>query len=280
MQGDPGGGPSSLTLSVIYPTDGLALSGAFYATVAVTGNPDTVGVRIDGSAAVPLTSLGNGRYQVLINTTQFLEGFHGLEFVAANSGGSVSQTVSVDFDLTPPTVVISSPTDGSTLALVRTLRAQASDTPGRTLRDVRFVLSGTTTLADIPGNTDPNNSTYAYQWDTTKFPDGDYTLTVVATDLSGLFSQETISFHVNNKNPPISTASVEFRYSNASASDQVGSFIVGPITSVSAIITNGTLDLSAVNDNWLTVATFKDGVNTTIPGCVSAVTGNRIDFRK
>ena len=48
-------------------------------------------------------------YQALLNVAQYLEGFHTLEFFAANAGGSASQTVRVHFDQTPPTPTIVKP---------------------------------------------------------------------------------------------------------------------------------------------------------------------------
>jgi hypothetical protein len=276
-QSAPGAGVAPV-ISVISPADNLAESGAFYGKISVANNPTTVGVRIDGAAPIVLDSAGDDVYQALINVTQYLEGFHTLEYVAANAAGDASQTIRLYFDHTPPVVAIVKPVSGATLALVQTLVAQASDGAGRALESVTFKLNGTTTLASFPGNTDPNNAAYSYQWDTQSIADGDYTLTVIAKDQAGLSTQATAPFHVNNTNIPTSVATVSFRYSNADAKLQSGTFFKGPITLVSAQINNALLDAANVNGAALQVFIDKDGGTHQQLTPAVRVNGNSVEF--
>ncbi len=269
--------PSAPVVTIISPTEGLSESGGFYAKVSATNNPDIATLSIDGGVAIPLNSIGSNVYQVLIDVTQFAQGQHTFVFTATNAGGSASQTVHVYFNRTPPTISSPKLTPGATLALVQTLVMQAADPSGRPLESLTLKINGTTTLAAFPGNTDPTNTIYSYQWDTQNVPDGDYTLTVIAKDQSGLTTQTTIPFKVNNTNIPVSEAVVQFLYSNMTSNDQSVPFVSGSGTAIKATITNANWDVTAINAKSFQVYATKNGEKKQITGNVS-VDGNKLVF--
>jgi hypothetical protein len=80
-------------------------------------------------------------------------------------------------DTTPPSVTLNSPADNAKLSGTVTLTATAADNVG--VASVNFRWDSVSFAA--PDGSAP----YSYSWDTTKFDDGDYTLTAVAVDAAG-----------------------------------------------------------------------------------------------
>jgi hypothetical protein len=272
------GSINALTVEVVSPLEGASVSGAIYATFIVAGKPTSAGVRIDGGALLAAETTNGDTYRALLNTTDYTEGFHSIEFVASAGTNSVSQTTRVYFGKTKPLVAITSPQNGATLSFVRTLSVQASDPSGQPLESVRLNLQGgATDFAFFPGNTDLANKNYNFQWDTQNVPDGDYTLFAIARNKAGLSEQTSVAFHVDNTNIPISTAAVEFLYSNAGMQLQSGTLLAGPLTAVSARVTNATVDPRFVDATSLLVYATKDGVKAQVPGAVR-VNGNSVEF--
>jgi hypothetical protein len=275
VQNGPGN-QDAMTISVIAPDDNASVSGGVIAKFDVTNDPTSAGVRVDGGTMLAAQAKGNNRYEVLVNVAPFAEGFHTLTFVALKGNEQVTETRFVYFDKTTPVLSIRKPTDNATLALVQTLSIEAHDS-GRVLESVRLLLNGTEEIAFFPGNPDPNNRIYSYQWGTQLLPDGAYTLVAIAKDQSGLERQLNVAFRIDNTNIPISEASVAFRYSNATISMHAGSFLAGPWQKVTAVITNANLDPATVNEGSLRIF-VQDGENRIpLSGPVS-VSGNNVEF--
>ncbi len=94
-------------------------------------------------------------------------------------------------DVTPPTVSMTSPTDGATVSGVTTLAANATDDSA--VASVQFKVGGTN--LGVPDTTAP----YTTSWDTTSLLSGPRTLTAVATDTAGLTSTSApVSVQVSN----------------------------------------------------------------------------------
>jgi len=94
-----------------------------------------------------------------------------------DAGAAVSAaTVENPGDTTDPTAVILSPADGSTVAGVVTVDVQAED--DQTVAMVELRVNGVAIATDI----DPP---YAFVWDTTGNPAGDYAVSAIARDLAG-----------------------------------------------------------------------------------------------
>ena len=142
---------------------------------------------------------------------------------AGNTGTSASVSVTVNNDLTPPTTTLTGPTTGSTLSLTATLTASATD--DSSVSRVEFyqgsVLIGTASY-----------SPYRVSWDTTRVPNGSYTLTSRAYDPTGnVGTSSGVVVTVDNETVPPTTSltspapgtSVAMQVTlTADASDNVG----------------------------------------------------------
>ncbi|MDA0180308.1 DUF4082 domain-containing protein [Solirubrobacter phytolaccae] len=93
------------------------------------------------------------------------------------SSASPRAQVTVAGDTTAPTVSLTAPANGASLAATVAVTATSTDAVG--VASVQFMRNGQA-LGD-PDTTAP----YAYQWDTTTVGDGRHTLTAVARDASG-----------------------------------------------------------------------------------------------
>jgi hypothetical protein len=105
----------------------------------------------------------------------------------------------VCIDTAPPTVSVTSPASGATVAGTISVTAQASDDCG--VAGVQFKLDGANLGAEA------TTSPYAVSWDTTAASNGSHTLTAVARDTSG--NQTTSNpVTVTVSNPPPSPTAV------------------------------------------------------------------------
>ncbi|HEY4490279.1 MAG TPA: PA14 domain-containing protein [Candidatus Paceibacterota bacterium] len=135
-------------------------------------------------------------------------------------------------DVTPPTVSITSPTNGSTISgSATTISATASDNVG--VAGVQFKLNG----ADL--GSEDTTSPYSISFDTTIETNGSYTLTAVARDAQGnQITSSPVSVTVNNQAqvqlppPPVSFAGDLVVFPNPEVA-----FIVGPQVKANASTT-------------------------------------------
>src|SRR5262249_44703872 len=98
-------------------------------------------------------------------------------------------------DTTPPTVSITSPTDGATVSNTITVSANASDNVGVT--GVQFFLDG-----NALGNED-TSSPYSVSWDTTTAANGTHTMTARARDAANNATTSTsVSVTASNATDP------------------------------------------------------------------------------
>jgi hypothetical protein len=124
-----------------------------------------------------------------------------------------SSTTSAPSDTTPPTVSISSPTNGTTVSGTVTVTAVASDSAG--IASVQFTLDG----ADLgsPVATAP----YSTIWNTTESSAESHALSAIALDTAGNMASASVTITVNNAAPSTSatsaatTASATFLRSDA-----------------------------------------------------------------
>src|SRR3990167_6681558 len=100
-------------------------------------------------------------------------------------------------DTTPPSVSITSPTNGATVSGTVTLAANASDNVS--VAKVEFYLDGSLKSTDT-------SSPYSYSWDTTTTINGSHTLSAKAYDaLVNVGTSSTVSVNVNNQNTQVLT---------------------------------------------------------------------------
>ncbi|MBA3846050.1 MAG: S8 family serine peptidase, partial [Planctomycetes bacterium] len=183
------------TLALLSPSDGATVSGDQPITLRVA---DDVGIarveyRVDGALRLTLTS---PPYDVTWRTMNYSDGLHTLTVTAYDAAGNTtaaSATVTVanqsPIDTTPPTVAITAPADGATVAGIVTVSAGAEDAVG--VVRVDFAIDG---LAIGSATTAP----YAIAWNTAGHADGPYTLTATAIDAAGNAASARIALAVAN----------------------------------------------------------------------------------
>ena len=183
----PGG---SLVVTIASPGSGSTVSGTVpvSASVSIVGSLTVASVqfRLDGA------NLGaqdiSAPYSVSWNTTASGNGSHTLTAVARDLLGvqftSAPVTVTVNnapppppADTTPPTVSITSPGNGQTIAATVTVTAGASDNVG--VAGVQFRLDGVNLGAE------DTSAPYSISWNTTGTANGSHALTAIARDAAG-----------------------------------------------------------------------------------------------
>ena len=174
-------------------------SGTVYLYVNATSASGIVSVRatLDGNSLGTLTApncsglICSGAYQFPINATAAGSGTHTVSVEATdNNGVSASQTFQVTFN-DPPSLTVTTPFDGAlvngTLAIAGTF---ATDRPGVTV-SVKATLGSVTVL-------NATSSPFSGSFDLTGVNPGTYTLTVIATDSTGLTTTVTDSVTVTS----------------------------------------------------------------------------------
>ena len=204
-------GLGSLIVTMTSPDSGSSVSGTVpvSASVSIIGLITVRGVqfRLDGA------NLGgedtNSPYSVSWNTTGSGNGSHTLTAVARDllgvqyTSNPVTVTVSnaapppppPPADTTPPTVRITSPSDGQTISGTVTVAASASDNVG--VVGVQFQLDGAN------GGAEDRSAPYSISFDTTTTSDGSHTVTAIARDAAGnRRTSAPVTVTVANAPPP------------------------------------------------------------------------------
>ena len=131
----------------------------------------------------------SGGEDITINSPA--QGTHYITVIRWSGSGSYTLTVTVTYqqaDTTPPTVSITSPTNGATVSGTVTISFTASDTNGISSQAIK--IDGTTV-----------STSSSFSWDTTTASNGVHTITVEATDPSGNTGTDSISVTVSNSAP-------------------------------------------------------------------------------
>jgi subtilisin family serine protease len=182
------------TVSITAPGDGSTVSGT---SVTVTADAtDTQGLQ-KVQFWVGTTYLGydaTAPYSKTFNSEQFVNASRvitarAVDWANNTTIDSVTVTISND-DTTPPTVSVSSPSDGATISGTITITATANDDVG--VQKVQFWVDGTYLGYD-------SAAAYTRIWDSSSVANGAHTIKVRAVDNANNFSTEvTISVNVNN----------------------------------------------------------------------------------
>ncbi|HSX00856.1 MAG TPA: Ig-like domain-containing protein, partial [Candidatus Saccharimonas sp.] len=192
---DPVADTTPPTVSLTAPANNATVLGTVNVTANAADNTGVAGVQfvLDGA------NLGaedtTAPYAASWDTKTVGNGSHTLSAIARDAAGNTATaatiTVSVNNDLTPPTVALTTPPDGTTVSGTISVAANASDNVG--LAAVQFTLDGANLGAADTA------SPYSVNWDTTTAVAGSHTLAAVATDTSGnTATSATVTVTVSN----------------------------------------------------------------------------------
>jgi len=188
------------TVSLTIPPGNSTVSG----TVTVTADAaddagiDKVEFLVDGSKIGEDTS---APYRYDWDTTAETNDTHTVKAVARDTAAQtaehqVSVTVANTGGDAPPTVTVTSPTDGSGVTGLVTIEADAADDAG--VSSVTFYVDGTLVGTD-------NNAPYQTNWDSADFFNGNHFVQAVATDTAGQTGRHQVSVTIGNvvDEPPV-----------------------------------------------------------------------------
>jgi S-layer protein (TIGR01567 family) len=162
----------------------------------------------------------------------------------------------VSIVIATPTVIVNKPTMSENINGTYTLKANV--TPIANITSVQFLYSNASSWISITTQTTPNANYYTYDWNTSSFANGPYTLNVTAKDNTGNeTSNITVSFSILNiiNNPP----SVTVIYPNGGE------------------IVNGTVTLNATasdSDGTIANVTFYYSIDGTTWNLIGIHTGS------
>ena len=133
------------------------------------------------------------------NTTGLSDGEHNLLFMAEDKAGhTATASINVIVDNHIPALAIVSPTDGQFVTGSITFQVASSDARG-----VNTVVLSWDEGASVFATVNTATNYYEYGLDTTTLVDDTYTLKAVSTDGSGLVTEATVVFHVDNTEPEL-----------------------------------------------------------------------------
>ncbi len=185
---------TSPTVSITSPSTGAIVSNTVSVQVSATDNVGVTSVllKVDG---VTIASDNSAPYSFGWNTTGLSSGTHSLSVTATDAAGNakssaiqVGYNTQVGSDITPPTIVITSPSNGSSVSSTVTVTASASDNIA--VNAVNFKVN------DVIVGTD-NTSPYTFAWNTSGTTSGIHNLTATATDAAGNTNSSSIAVTVN-----------------------------------------------------------------------------------
>lgn len=185
------------TVALTAPASGATVSGTSV-TVSATAS-DSSGVagvqfQVDGNAIGSEDT--TSPYSISWNTTQGANGSHSITAVARDTLGnfatSSARTVTVNNDVTSPSVNITSPAQNASITGTVSVAATGSDNVG--VAGVQFKLDGNNLGAE------DTTSPYSVSWNSTQVSNGSHNLTAVARDAAGN-STTSLSITVFVANP-------------------------------------------------------------------------------
>jgi isoaspartyl peptidase/L-asparaginase-like protein (Ntn-hydrolase superfamily) len=236
------------TVAVLNPATGAMVAGSLTITASASDDVGVVGVQftVDGANLGPehLTA----PYTMTWNSASLGNGTHAIGAVARDAAGNVQAataiSVTVDNDLTAPTVAVLNPDAGATIAGSLALTANASDNVG--VVGVQFTVDGVNLGAEDLA------APYSVTWNSASLGNGPHTIAAIARDAAGnAQTAAAISVTVDNDTTPPTIALVNPTAGatvagslmlDASASDNVG--VVGVQFTVDGVNLGGE-DLAA-----------------------------------
>lgn len=185
-------------ISIKEPKPGNIYNGMMTISVNATDNRElgNVYARVDNTEWIIMTYNSTDLLWKIytFNTTSISDGQHTLMVLAldkASNPATTSTTLLIDNN--PPTLTIQTPQSGMTVGLTLIVNIQASDASN--VSRIEFYLQDVLvyTATDAP---------YQWSWDTTEYPNGEYTIRVKAYDTVGHAQTSQTTITVKNVEPP------------------------------------------------------------------------------
>ena len=188
------------SVMIINPTDGETIYGS--GDIIANASDDYGVTQVEffvGEEFMGSDIYSDDGWSVLWDTTGFPDGDYTVSAIATDTIGQTSEdwiNVTVE-NLTdnPPSVMITNPIDGTTIYGIGDIIANASDDYG--VAQVEFFVGDEFMGSDIY-----SDDGWSVPWDTTGSPDGDYTVSAIATDTIGQTSEDWINVTVDNFDDP------------------------------------------------------------------------------
>jgi hypothetical protein len=200
------------------PASGATVGGAIEITATASDPSGVASVRfaVDGQALS--TDTTSPYAHVGWNTAAAANGTHTLSAVATDTRGNartVTRAVTTSNDLTGPALAFTAPAAGVTVSGAVDITATASDVSG--VAGVTFLVDGSELSTDTA-------APYIHGgWDTTLLPDGEHTITLIATDALG--NATTLTRTVNVAGPTLDLAGPELALTTPEADAVVSGFV-------------------------------------------------------
>lgn len=185
------------TVSIREPAPENTYCGIVRVSVNATDNKEigNVHVKVDNTEWLVMTyDPPDFLWKYDLNTTPFSDGEHTLMVLALDKASNPATTsTTLLTDNTPPTLTIQTPQSGITVGLTLIVNVQASDSAG--ISRIEFYIQDVLvyTVYEMP---------YHWSWDTTKYPNGEYDITIKAYDTVGNTQTSETTVTVKNVESP------------------------------------------------------------------------------
>ncbi|MBW8866095.1 MAG: DUF4082 domain-containing protein, partial [Acidobacteria bacterium] len=184
------------TVAVTAPAAGSTVSATVTVSANASDNVGVVGVQVKLDGANLGAEVTAAPYNVSWNTTTSANGSHSLTAVARDAAGNTTTsgavTVTVNnVDATPPTVAITAPGNGATVA-GSSVAVSATASDNIAVVGVQFRLDGVNLGAEDTA------SPYSISWNTGTAANGVHSLTAIARDGAGNTATSAVTVTVNN----------------------------------------------------------------------------------
>ena len=181
------------------PAEGATVSGTTPVNATAADNVGVAGVQFTLDGANLGAEDTAAPYSVSWNTATAGNGAHALRAIARDAAGNTTTSapvnVTVNNDITPPTVSVSAPAAGATLTGTTPVNATAADNIG--VAGVQFTLDGANLGAE------DTSAPYSVSWNTTTATNGAHALRAIARDAAGnTTTSAPVSVTVSNTGTP------------------------------------------------------------------------------
>jgi hypothetical protein len=215
--GSTGRDRTTPVVNITTPTTGSTVSNTVSVQVSASDNVgvSSVVLKVDG---IVIGSSSASPYNFSWNTSGLSSGTHTLTATASDAAGNskissiqVGYNTPASADITPPTLNITSPTNGAAVSSSVTVDISAGDNVG--VSSVSFQVDGSLMGTD-------NSAPYSFSWNASSVAAGVHTLTALGTDAAGNTNSSSIQVTVNSTVLPPTPIPTSFQLVTPAAGNQ------------------------------------------------------------